>query len=141
MKRLCCAAFLAAVPFSAVFAEVDAGDPAQLMGVWRGTSTCTDRVALPACHDETVVYEFTAGPRPGTLHWMADKVVNGKREEMGGFDLAYDKAEACWKAEYSSPRGKTVWRVWVEGARLWGDARLVPGDQKVRKLEARKEGH
>jgi hypothetical protein len=71
--------------------------PAQLIGVWRGTSICTDRVAAPACHDETVVYEFT------------------------------------------SPRVKSVWRLSVDGARLSGTARLLPGNKTIRKLDLRKE--
>ena len=44
--------------------------PAELIGTWRGTSTCTDRVAAPACNDETVVYEFSAGPKPRPLTAM-----------------------------------------------------------------------
>src|SRR5262245_41893527 len=103
-----CAALLLAQPASAAWFTRDDPDPAQLIGTWRGTSTCTDRVAAPACQDETVVYEFTAGPRPGTVHWAADKVVNGKREPMGEFDLVYVKAESCWKAEFTSPRVKVV---------------------------------
>src|SRR3954469_10254751 len=87
-------------------AQMSEPDPSQLIGVWRGTSTCTDRVAAPACHDETVVYEFTAGRARGSVRWAADKVVNGQRQRMGELDLSYDKTEACWKAEFSSPRVK-----------------------------------
>jgi hypothetical protein len=71
------------------------GDPAALIGTWRGTSLCTDRVAAPACHDETVVYELKAGARPGVVRWAADKVVDGQRQPMGGErELEYDQAEA-----------------------------------------------
>ena len=114
-------------------------DPSQLIGVWRGTSSCTDRVAAPACHDETVVYEFTAGRARGSVRWAADKVVNGQRQRMGELDLSYDKTEACWKAEFSSPRVKSVWRLTVEGTHLTGTARLLPGNETVRKVDARKE--
>lgn len=120
-------------------AKTDEPDPAQLIGVWRGTSTCSDRVAAPACHDETVVYEFTAGSKNGTVHWAADKVVNGERARMGDLELTYDKTEACWKAEFSSPRVKSVWRLVVEGNHLTGTARLLPGNETVRKVDARKE--
>jgi len=109
--------------------------PAQLIGTWRGTSTCTDRVAAPACNDETVVYEFSAGPKPGLVHWKADKIVNGQREPMGEFDLAYDKTEACWKAEYRGPRVTSVWRLTVNGKRLTGTGRLLPGNETIRKLD------
>src|SRR5262245_38226507 len=113
--------------------------PAQLMGTWRGRSTCTDRVAAPACNDETVIYEFTTGSKPGTVHWVAHKVVNGQRERTGELDLTYDKTDACWKVEVSSPRFKTVWRLKVDGARLSGTAQSLPGNETIRKLELRKE--
>jgi hypothetical protein len=116
-----------------------ASDPAQLIGTWRGTSTCSDRVAAPACQDETIVYEFKAGTQPGTVHWVADKIVNGKREPMGEFDLTYDKTESCWKVEFTSPRVKVVWRLSVEGRHLAGTARLLPGNETVRKVDARKQ--
>ena len=116
-------------------AQLEAVQPAQLIGLWRGTSTCTDRVAAPACRDETVVYEFTAGSQPGTVHWLADKVVDGERQTMGELDLAFDAAEACWKAEFSSPRAKMVWRLKVDGTKLSGTGRQLPGNETVRKVE------
>ena len=137
MVRLVAAALLVLLAGPA-HAASPAG-PEQLIGVWRGTSICTDRVAAPACRDETVVYEFTAGSPPGTVHWAADKVVNGQRERMGELELAYDTAEACWKAEFSSPRLKSVWCLSVSGARLSGTARLLPGNETVRRVELRKE--
>jgi hypothetical protein len=114
--------------------------PSELLGIWRGTSTCTDRVAAPACQDETIVYVFTTGTKPGTVHWLADKVVNGQREPMGEFDLEYDKTEQCWKVEFTSPRVKVLWRLSVDGGRLSGTARLLPGNETVRKVDARKTG-
>ena len=113
---------------------------AQLLGTWRGSSTCTDRAAAPACNDEVVVYEFTKGVKPGTVHWAADKVVNGKREPMGEMELAYDDTEKCWKAEFSSPRVKSIWRLSLEGNRMTGSARLLPGGETIRKIDARKSG-
>ena len=125
---------------SALILQSNAPPPSQLLGTWRGTSTCTDRVAAPACNDEVVVYEFTNGVKPGTVHWVADKVVSGKREPMGEMDLAYDEAEKCWKAEFSSPRVKSVWRLSVDGNKMTGSARLLPGNETIRKIDARKAG-
>jgi len=118
-----------------VHAESDVVGPAQLIGLWRGTSRCTDRAAAPACHDETVVYEFTAGAQPGTVHWAADKVVDGQRHRMYEFDLVYDGPEACWKTEFNSGRG-IVWRLSVNGTHLSGTDRLVPGNETVSKARA-----
>lgn len=113
--------------------------PSELIGTWRGTSTCTDRVAAPACHDEVVVYDFTLGDKPGTVHWEADKIVDGKRQPMGGFDLVYDANAACWSAEFRSPRVHSVWSVVVDGKHLTGTARLLPGKQTVRRIDVRKD--
>ena len=131
-------AVLVAAP-AAVAQDSKDADPAQLIGVWRGTSICTDRVAAPACNDETVVYEFTAGQKPSTVHWTADKVVNGQRERMGEFDLQYDAAERIWKAQFSSPRVTSVWRLSVKGTHLTGSGRLLPGNEMIRKIDARKQ--
>jgi hypothetical protein len=113
--------------------------PEELLGAWRGTSTCTDRVAAPACHDETVVYEFTMGSQPGVVRWVADKVVNGQRQNMRELDLTFDTTEGCWKAEFSSPRIKSVWRLSVSGDAMSGSARLLPGNETVRKVDLRKD--
>ena len=130
-------AFAAVPPFGSVMSE--ATTQAAPNGVWRGTSTCTDRVALPACHDEVVVYEFTPGAKPGTVHWKADKTVHGQRESMGEMDLAYDTGDACWKAEVNSSRAHSVWCLAVDGARMTGTGWLLPGRQIVRKIDVRKD--
>ena len=121
------------------FAAPEAASRTGLIGTWRGTSTCTDRVAAPACHDEVVVYEFTAGANPGTVHWKADKIVDGQREPMGEMDLSYDTDDACWKAEFESPRVHAVWCLTVDGAQMTGTGRLLPGKQTVRKIDVRKD--
>jgi hypothetical protein len=113
--------------------------PAEIIGTWRGTSTCSDRVAAPACRDEVVVYDFMAGEKPGTVRWKADKVVNGERLPMGEMDLAYDAGDACWVAEFSGPRAHTRWCLVVEGAHLTGTGRMLPGKETVRKIDVRKE--
>jgi hypothetical protein len=129
------------VAFAALCASAAPTDrsPSEIIGTWRGTSTCSDRVAAPACRDEVVVYDFTAGEIPGTVRWKADKVVNGERLTMGEMDLAYDAGEACWAAEISSPRFRMRWCLVVEGAHLTGTGRQLPGKETVRKIDARKD--
>ena len=126
-----CALAAAAVP--------DEHKPSELIGTWRGTSICTDRVAAPACNDEVVIYDFTVGSKPGTVHWKADKVVDGERGTMGELDLAYDAGESCWVADFSSPRVRFRWCLVVEGTHLTGTGRMLPGNEKVRKIDARKD--
>jgi hypothetical protein len=129
-------AFAAPPPVS--FAEDDLGRMAPI-GVWRGTSTCTDRVATPACRDEVVVYEFTAGAKPGAVHLKADKVVEGQRLPMGEMDLEYSSGDACWRAEFTSPRLHSAWCFVVDGSHMTGTGTLLPGKQKIRKIEVRKD--
>ena len=117
-----------------------AGDPATVIGMWRGTSTCTDRVAVPGCNDETASYEFTPGSKAGSVHWDAGKIVNGQRQSMGDVDAAFDRSDGCWKARVASPRNPDLaseWRLCVDGAHMTGDARS--GNRVFRKLDLRKE--
>lgn len=111
----------------------------ELIGAWRGTSVCSDRVAAPNCNDEVVVYEFSPGSERDVIHWKADKVVGGERLPMGEFDLTYSQSDACWRAEFTSPRVHMVWCVVVEGTELKGTASLLPGKQTVRKIKAHKD--
>jgi hypothetical protein len=113
--------------------------PSELVGTWRGTSTCTDRVAAPACNDEVVVYDFTPAAKPGTVTWKADKVVDGVRVPMGKMDLSYDAREKCWLVEFKSARVHSVWCLVVDGTHLTGTGRLLPGNETVRKIEAKKD--
>jgi hypothetical protein len=123
-----------------VSAAPDVPKPAELIGTWHGTSVCTDRVAAPACHDEVVVYEFTAGEKPGTVRWQADKIVDGERASMGDSQpMSYDPGKKCWAAELQTPRFHIVWCLVVEGAHLTGTGRLLPGKETVRKVDLRKD--
>ena len=117
-------------------AQSDGRKPSELLGTWRGTSACADRVAAPGCNDEVVVYTFTPGAKPGVVHWQADKVVNGQRQDMGEFDLAYDAGGKCWSAEF---RARLVWCVAVDGDHLTGTGTQLPGKQIVRRIDVRKE--
>ena len=114
-------------------------DPSEIFGTWRGTSTCSDRGAAPGCHDEVVVYDFTAGEKPGTVLWKADKIVDEKRLPMGEFELAYDTGGSCWKGEFQSPRVHSVWCLAVDGAHMTGTGRLLPGKQTIRRIDVRKD--
>ena len=122
-----------------VFAQKAPDDPASLLGTWHGTSTCTDRVAAPSCADEVVVYDFKPGPKPGVIRWLADKIVDGKRVPMGELEMAWDKADGCWKAEFSSPRVKSVWKLSIDGTHLTGTGQLLPGGETIRRIDAKKE--
>jgi len=135
------AAALAAALAASWYASAAASDHpvSELVGSWRGTSTCTDRVAAPACKDEVIVYEFSAGTEAGTVHWKPDKIVDGKRQPMGDMDLTYDDGDACWRGEFRNPRVHIVWCLKPNGDQLTGSAWLIPGKENVRKVDAHRE--
>jgi hypothetical protein len=58
---------------------------------------------------------------------------------MGEMDVAYDAKEACWRGDFSSPRGHTVWCLVIDGDHMKGTGRLVPGDQTIRKIDVKKD--
>lgn len=130
---------LAALCATTAPAAPAAHQPSEILGTWRGTSTCADRVLAPACHDEVVVYEFTIVAKTDTVHWKADKIVEGRRELMYEIDLSYDPDDACWAAEFSSPRARGRWCLSVAGAHLTGTGRLLPGKELVRRIDALKQ--
>jgi hypothetical protein len=120
---------------------------------WRRSESCSSDVScshlrrfrtphkrsIPGCKDETVVYDFSAGATSGSVHWKADKIVDGKRLPMGELDLVYSRTDSCWRAESSTQRFHVVWCVTVDGPALTGSATLLPGKQVVRKIQAHQD--
>src|SRR5262249_10557191 len=130
---------LLATTASLAGAPAPAHPASEILGSWRGTSVCTDLKVAPACHDETVVYDFVPGDKPGTVVWKADKIVDGKRLPMGEMDIAFDGATGAWTATFDGPRGRSVWRLTITGTHISGGDWLDPGKQQVRKVEVDKQ--
>jgi len=111
-----------------------------VLGMWRGTSTCVDRAHYPACQDENVIYrvDSAAGPRgPVTMH--ADKLVNGVREPMGAFRLTYDSAANAWATEFTTPRFHGRWVFEVHLQLLLGRLTELPSGRLSRRVAAAKQ--
>jgi len=111
----------------------------EIVGTWRGTSTCVDRVAAPSCNDEQVVYEVATSPdAPEKVTIKGDRIVDGKRVFMG--DLEYTPAkDGSWTAEFQSPRVHSQWRLVVSGDSMTGSAILLPSGAVVRRLALQRE--
>ncbi|HET9056518.1 MAG TPA: hypothetical protein VFN30_06705 [Chitinophagaceae bacterium] len=60
-----------------------------IIGIWKGTSTC--QIKNSPCHDETVVYYISKIQGIDTFNISANKIVNGKEEEMGIIGCKLDK--------------------------------------------------
>ena len=113
-----------------------------ILGTWRGTSTCVNLEAAPACKNEEVVYEFreTTPPVAGKLNLKADKIVDGKVVPMGEFDLVWVPADGAWSCEIRTPRVHALWSFkQPRGDELAGTLVHLPDRTLVRKAAARRQ--
>jgi hypothetical protein len=98
-------------------------DGAGAVGKWKGESICT--VMPSACHDEVVVYEISApAEKKGTLVWKADKIVNGRQENMGTLDCTYAAESRTLTCDMP---GRGVWSLTVHGDAMTGTLKLSDG--------------
>jgi hypothetical protein len=92
MKSLISLALLLALAVSIFSTALVAQKPSNEIspvGDWRGDSIC--QVRPSACHDEDALYHVTAIPgKPGQFSMQADKIVDGKPQNMGNADCTYD---------------------------------------------------
>lgn len=111
-----------------------------LIGTWRGTSTCVNREAAPACADEQVVYEIVAVPgKTDEVTVKPDKIVNGRREPMGDLTFHPDATTpGRWASEIETPRVHALWFLSVKGDAMSGGLILLPSKTAVRAIELRR---
>lgn len=111
-----------------------------VVGTWRGSSVCVDRQAAPACVDEQVIYDIApkAGVS-GVVTLKADKVVDGRREEMGTLEFSADAKSDSWVTEFDTARGRALWRLDVNGKTMTGTMTLLPAKAVVRRITLRKD--
>ena len=110
-----------------------------ILGTWRGTSTCVNREAAPACNDEQVVYEITAiAGAPDRVTVKADKIVDGKRVPMGGMDFTRE-GEGVWGTEFETPRLRARWQLAVAGTAMNGTMMLLPSKTVVRRMKLKRD--
>lgn len=105
-----------------------------IVGSWRGTSTCVDKVHWPACHDEVVIYDVTPfGSTADSVKLRADKVVNGVRDFMGDSYFVFT-ADSSWVARLQMGRdpGRIVLR--INGSHMAGTLTDVTSGRAIRAL-------
>lgn len=92
------------------------------LGVWTGSSICQQRQS--ACRDESVIYTITAGDKNSrVVRVSADKVVDGKRINMGSGDYDFDPASHT--LSHSDQYG--AWKLTVNRDELSGTMTLPDG--------------
>lgn len=108
------------------------------LGTWRGTSTCVDKAAFPACNDEDVIYVAQAmGARADSITLRADKIVAGARESMG--DLHFGLVSSgTWQAEIQTGRDGSRWTLTVAGGQMTGTLVDLASGKLVRRVSLRR---
>lgn len=118
---------------SACAQKKDTGD--SLLGDWTGESKCVG--SNPYCHDEIVIYHLTRSKAdPAKINLSADKVVNGKPDFMGEFEMTFDPEKMTLTAEFDIKRtgGKGVWLFKVDGDKMDGTLTVFPENEIGRKV-------
>lgn len=112
----------------------------QILGDWTGESKCVG--SNPYCHDEVVVYHLARAEKDKTkINFKADKIVDGKPEFMGEFDMAFDEEKMTLTAEFTIPRtgGKGVWLFRISGDKMDGTLTVFPENQVGREIHVEKK--
>jgi hypothetical protein len=105
-----------------------------ILGTWRGTSTCADKVAFPACNDEVVIYVVKATEgRSDSVTVRADKIVGGDREFMGEFQFG-SSSPGTWQSEFQTARYHGRWTLTIEGTQMTGTLVDLPSGRLVRRV-------
>ncbi len=103
------------------FSQKESASP---LGKWKGESLCT--VKPSACHDEIVVYDITApaDSRKDILVWKADKIVDGKQQNMGSLVCEYIAEKDSFTCLIPD---KGTWAFQVNGDTMTGTLKLTDG--------------
>lgn len=124
----------------AVWTRSALGQARSIVGSWRGSSTCVDKIRFPACHDEIVIYDIRALPGTSdTVMLRADKLAHGAREFMYQLPFARE-ADSAWSAEFRSPRGHGRWVLQVRGSLMSGRLLDLPSLKVVREMSLERIG-
>jgi len=117
----------------------DASDSlSKVIGDWEGESVCVDK-NRPACKNEHVVYHITkkeGGDDAVTMR--ADKIVNGKPEEMGVLDCAFDAPKSTLTCEFTVNGTHGVFEYTIKGDEMDGTLKILPAGTLGRRINVRK---
>ena len=118
---------------SAACAQKQAAE--SLYGDWTGESKCVG--SNPYCHDEIVLYHLTRSKNDAAkINLSADKIVDGKPEFMGEFDMTFDPEKMTLTAEFTIKRtgGRGVWLFSVKGDKMNGTLTVFPENEVGRRI-------
>jgi hypothetical protein len=128
---------VAALP--ALRQDKDAPDSlSKILGDWEGESVCVDK-NRPACRNEHVVYHLTkkAGEADGVT-MNADKIVDGKPEEMGVLECKYDASKSTLTCEFTVNSTHGVFEYTIKGDEMEGTLKILPAGTLGRRIKVKK---
>ena len=112
---------------------------APLIGDWSGESICANKEKFPACHDEKVVYHITrVADKPNTVNLSADKIVDGKPDNMGNYDFVYDPKKQTLTSEYKTDRVDILMEFSLKDDVLDGTMTSLPDKTQARRMTVKK---
>jgi hypothetical protein len=130
---------VASAPVASSEPVVAAAPKAEILGLWKGTSTCTKVEGNEFCHDETIVYNFTDVPsQPATVGLKAARIVDGTMVRSFDLYLTYRPESHDWNCEFDRADARGAWTYAVADDGLTGRATLLPERTVVRNVTAKR---
>jgi hypothetical protein len=112
---------------------------AEILGIWKGTSTCAKVEGNEFCHDETIVYNFTdVTSQPATVSLKAARIVDGTLVRSFDLFLTYRPESHDWNCEFDRSNARGAWTYAVADDGLTGRATLLPEGTVVRNVTAKR---
>ncbi|HVF44559.1 MAG TPA: hypothetical protein VM936_16160 [Pyrinomonadaceae bacterium] len=110
----------------------------KVLGDWEGESVCVDK-NRPACRNEHVVYHLTKKEgEPDGVTMRADKIVNGRPEEMGALDCKHDAEKSTLTCEFTVNGTHGVFEYAIRGDEMEGTLKLLPAGTLGRRIHVKK---
>lgn len=129
----------AVLALTASCAVAQTNDASKIYGDWTGDSICVNKEKFPACKDEKVVYHFSKSSADASkIHIVADKIVDGKNEFMGEFDLDYNAASKTLSAEMTTNKYRMIWEFKINGNTIEGTLKDLPDKTLIREIKVKK---
>jgi|SRR5919205_131482 hypothetical protein len=117
----------------------DAADSlSKVLGEWEGESVCVDK-NRPACKNEHVVYHIKKKDgEPDAVTIAADKIINGKPEEMGVLECKYDASKSTLTCEFTVNSTHGVFEFDFKGDEMEGTLKILPAGTLGRRINVRR---
>lgn len=119
-------------------ARQDSDSRSKVVGEWEGESVCVDK-NRPACKNEHVVYHVTRKDgEADAVQLQADKIINGKPEDMGTLDCKHDAEKSTLTCEFTVNGTHGVFEFAVDEDEMNGTLKILPAGTLGRKIHVQK---